>query len=248
MKALGGKQQDLFDTLSEVKEYFPSFTVTKSGGQNVVVEIPTPDNKMGTEAQDNLKLGMKSDPEATTELELSFGRTLEEMHSQKGTMYLPDVPNGVSLKVSVAFASEVLKAMLEAAEGAAEQMGGKGRGRGGRGGGRGRGGGGPEPPIEELLMALSGISGKLEFNYKPEGQREDLYKKMPTLEQGLNLLKGPLSGMPPPLRDVVKKLPDSCDGVEKLTFGGEGLPEELIMTFTNFKPMKLLGDVIKELP
>lgn len=105
--------------------------------------------------------------------------------------------------------------------------------------------GAPRPQF--MLMEMPGLKelkSRNDFAYLPGGA--GLFANLPTMTDGVQILKSQVGGMPPFLSTPLKDLPKSCDGMA----GAEtvGLPSglEAVLKFENFHPSILFPHIFED--
>lgn len=95
--------------------------------------------------------------------------------------------------------------------------------------------------------SLALVAGKLEFRYKKEDELGNLLDKMPRLEEAFQSIREHYldERTPAALKKALEHVFDSINGVKMVEYRGLPLDQKLTIEFTNFKPVKLFGKVLK---
>jgi len=227
-----GQQAALADTLGKLTEMQSTITATKQGTDAVVLVIPMPANGPGKQAEGDMVEGLKL-PDTNVLVDLTLGATLDELHKSRDENII-EALNGMHLKTKLSVAAKLVGAAVETMEGGEEVLS-------------------PDTTDEEaakdfskamLLEALAEVNTKTEFLYRPKSEFLD---NAPTVEDLLVLMKNELKTMPPPILALIKEMSASCDGISGVEISGGDVPIKFVVTFQNFKPMKLVTDLATEM-
>jgi hypothetical protein len=230
-----GRQAALEATLGKLTEMEKTIKATKQGTDAVLLVIPMPPNGPGKQAEGDMEEGLKL-PDTNVLVDLTLGATLDDLHKNRDTNIF-EALNGMHLKSKASVAAKLVDAAVEAMEGGEEVLS-------------------PDTTDEvaakdfakaKLLEAFAEVNVNTEFLYRPKSERGDLFGNAATVEFFLNEMKMKLKTQPPPLIAFVKEVSASCDGISSFEISGGDVPIEFVVTFQNFKPMKLVTDLANEM-
>jgi len=222
-------QKDCVEWCKSIKVTTGKKSEQFGSGNFVFVEIPFPPSVEQDQGQEDLQKAFKEQTPVVVG-EIDFGRTIDEMWEKKETN-LAELPDGIQTKDSVTFASTLWQAAEEMSDTDMPQLQ--------------TPPGAPRPQsILEEMPGLKELKSRNDFAYLPGGA--GLFRSLPTMKNGVQMLKMQVNGMPPFLSTPLKDLPKSCDGMA----GAEtvGLPSglEAVLKFENFHPSILFPHIFED--
>lgn len=220
VKAKAGKAAELKKLLESVAP------AVKIAGPDVVVEFPFP-----AKTQKEFVNAVKKDPAVSVGLEVHTGSTLQEIHASKEKNIVEAI-KGLRLKGTFKMASALFGALADTAETKPPPTGMTKD---------------AEDEVGHFMEGIASIGSTTTIEYKAADQLKELYKNLPPLMYLFGLLKSQVAQFPDGMKALIKKLPTTADGLSGATLSGGGLPKDLVLTATNFKPMALIADLVQEL-
>lgn len=198
-------------------------------GNFVFVEIQMPNGQQGQDAEEEFTATFK-EHDVKFLAEVSFGRTIEDMYHNINTN-IAELPKGLHVKVSAAFASTLFAALVDLSMGPAKQDMGFAK------------------KIEaymKIMMGFAKLKTRNEILYKTAKDLGDSFGVLPTLAEEIPKLKQSFQSMPHTITKPMTDLHELCSGVAGIEV--EGLPGgwELLAKFENFHPSKVLSSILTE--